>query len=197
MTYCLEIMWNIMFPCTLGRHPALAASLLWATVGAKYMSTCQQRRPSAELWCWFTAERWEGKSPGDLRENKHLSHSRFTNTHLRPLKTTREIFCLRSTCEKHLWGHLRPQSQGGEPKTMKENLIQCSCWKEREPNTYISVTSQLSKLTSSVQKDETKSQQKSWVYRSDFDEHAEDIKVSKRDQPLSLTLSEDVYLLDD
>ena len=30
-----------MFPCTLGRHSALTASSLWATVGAKYMSTCQ------------------------------------------------------------------------------------------------------------------------------------------------------------
>lgn len=92
MTYCSEIMWNIMFPCTLGRHSALTASLLWATVGAKYMSTCQTETSISGAVMLVYSREMRGESPGDLRENKHFSHSRFTKTHLRPLNTTREIF---------------------------------------------------------------------------------------------------------
>lgn len=81
-----------MFPCTLGRHSALTASLLWATVGAKYMSTCQTETSISGAVMLVYSREMRGESPGDLRENKHFSHSRFTKTHLRPLNTTREIF---------------------------------------------------------------------------------------------------------
>lgn len=77
-----------MFPCTLGRHSALTASLLWATVGAKYMSTCQTETSiSGAVMLVYSSERG-GESPEDLWENKHLSHDRFTKTHLRPLSKT-------------------------------------------------------------------------------------------------------------
>lgn len=65
MAYCSEIMWNIMFPCTFGRHSALTASSLWATVGAKYMSTCQTETSiSGAVMLVYSRER-RGESPED------------------------------------------------------------------------------------------------------------------------------------
>lgn len=59
-----------MFPCTLGRHSALTASLLWATVGAKYMSTCQTETSiSSAVMLVYSRER-RGESPEDLREKQ-------------------------------------------------------------------------------------------------------------------------------
>ena len=133
MAYCSEIMWNIMFPCTLGRHSALTASSLWATVGAKYMSTCQTETSiSGAVMLVYSRER-RGESPEDLWENKHLSHSRFTKTHLRPLNTTWEIFyhppkhMWKSTSEC-IWGDAESE---GETKALQEGSFIVPAGKNR------------------------------------------------------------------
>lgn len=56
------------------------------------MSTCQTETSISDAVMLVYSRERRGESPEDLWENKHLSHSRFTKTHLRPLNTTWEIF---------------------------------------------------------------------------------------------------------
>lgn len=100
------------------KHSALTASSLWATVGATYMITCQTETSiSGAVMLVYNSER-RGESPEDLWENKHLSHSRFTKTHLRLPNTTWEIFY---HLLKHMWKYtsecVRGDSESdGEPR---------------------------------------------------------------------------------
>lgn len=93
MTYCSEIMWNIMFPSTLGRHSALTASSPWAT-GRRQV---YEHLPNRNIRQWSSnggLQQTKGgrNPPKGLWENEHLLYSVSLKTHLRPLSWSPAIF---------------------------------------------------------------------------------------------------------
>ena len=95
----------------------------------------------------YSRER-RGESPEDLWENKHLSHSRFTKTHLRPLDATWEIFYHLPKRRKKtpLSAFEAVQKVRVRLKTFAGELLHRSRWREPDLNTYITEAWQIDSL---------------------------------------------------
>lgn len=90
-----------MFPCTLGRHFALTASSLWATVGAKYISTCQTETSiSGAVMLVYSRERWGNplKTCGKTSTSHTAVSRKLTSAH--SIQPERFSIVFRSMCDK-------------------------------------------------------------------------------------------------
>lgn len=97
-----------MFPCTLGRHSALTASSLWATVGAKYMSTCQTETSISGAVMLVYSRVGRGGSPKTCGKTS-TSHTAVSRNSPPPTQFNLGDFLssFEAHVKKHLWVHLR------------------------------------------------------------------------------------------
>lgn len=135
MTYCSEIMWNIMFPLHSWKASCPGSPIAVGNSRCQNVSApAKQRRPFRRGDPGVL--RWEG-IPLETWGKTSTSHSAVSRkTHLRPLNTTGGDLLFEAhviSTSECIWSH---EARVVNIRTIKENIVRCSRWNETGPYTY-------------------------------------------------------------